>query len=178
MHLLDFDHLASMLPDAVAADLEPLRGVLAAHRGDERERMVRALRSARAKRALAGWSALVGGLADAPAATAPTPARPIAEVAGERIFRVHRRMVKMGRAIDDDARTRRCTTCARRARSCATCSSCSAASIRARSTKPMVRALKALQDVLGRFQDREVQADAAALAARRRRGGSKAAPPR
>jgi hypothetical protein len=74
--------------------------------------MLRALRSARAKRALAGWAALVGGLADAPAARRPDAGRPIADVAGERILRVHRRMVKT---------------------------------------------LKALQDSLGRFQDREIQ---------------------
>ena len=69
-------------------------------------------------------------------------------------------MVKMGKAIDDDSPPRTCTSCARSARSCATCSSSSPASTRAEVVKPFVKTLKGLQDQLGRFQDREVQANA------------------
>ena len=42
----------------------------------------------------------------------------------------------------------------------------------------MIKALKALQDVLGRHQDREVQVAMLSLAARRARVGSRTAPPR
>ena len=44
--------------------------------------------------------------------------------------------------------------------------------------KPMVKTLKALQDTLGRFQDREVQAGDAARARRRGRARATTAPPR
>ena len=63
-----------------------------------------------------------------------------------------------GAAIDDDSPAEDCTTCASGARSCATCSSSSRRCTTRRRTRPIVRTLKALQDVLGRFQDREVQA--------------------
>ena len=70
-----------------------------------------------------------------PRTTGPDAARPVADVAGERIAKVYRRMVKMGaRDRRRHARTRRCTTCARRARSCATCSSSSPRCIRPRSS--------------------------------------------
>ena len=158
VHLLDFDHLASMLPGAVASDLEPLRGVLAAHRRDERGQMLRALRSARAKRALAGWSALVAGLADAPERSRPDAARPIAAVAGERIFRVHRRMVRMGRAIEDDSPHEALHDLRKKGKELRYLLELFGSVYPPDVTKPLVRALKKLQDVLGRFQDREVQA--------------------
>jgi CHAD domain-containing protein len=159
VNLLDFDHLASMLPGSVAPDLEPLRGVLAAHRRDELDQMLRALRSARAKRALAGWSALVGGLADAPAARRPDAGRPIAEVAGERIFRVHRRMVKMGRAIEDDGPHEALHELRKKGKELRYLLELFGSVYPPEVTKPMVKTLKKLQDVLGRFQDREVQAE-------------------
>jgi len=158
VHLLDFDHLASMLPDAVAHDLEPLRGVLADHRRDELERMLRALRSARTKRALAGWSGLIGGLADPPGRGRPDAGRPIAAVAAERIFRVHRRMVRMGRAIDDDSPHEALHDLRKKGKELRYLLELFGSVYPREVTKPMVQALKKLQDVLGRFQDREVQA--------------------
>ena len=59
--------------------------------------------SERARALHADWRVLeVLGLEDE--ASAPMRARPIGEVAAERIRKVHRRMVKMGRAITADSR--------------------------------------------------------------------------
>ena len=84
-------------------------------------------------------------------------------------------------------RGRRSTTTARRRR-CTTCASGQGAALparvlrqplsRPRSCKPMVKTLKALQDTLGRFQDREVQAERCCARSARRSASRDAAPPR
>ena len=144
-------------------------GVLRRRRLLARREMSRALRSARAERLRRDWAALLASLVERPVHERPYGARPIGEVS--------LRADQEGVPADGEdgrrdrswrARPRTTTSCARRARSCATCSSCSACRCTTRrSCKPMIRALKGLQDVLGRHQDREVQIGNAALARRR-----------
>ena len=152
-----------------ARDLEPLRGRRSpSSAGARARRMVRALRSARARRAARG----LGGvprrrLADSPRTTGRDAARPDRRlVAAERI----------GTRLPAHAqarRQRRSTT--RPARGAARpAQEGQGAALPARvlrravsrtaSSSRWCATLKALQDTLGRFQDREVQA---ALAARR-----------
>jgi CHAD domain-containing protein len=137
------------------ADLDPLHAVLAARRARERARMVRALRSARTREALAGWSAVIGHLDGA----GPAAGRPIAEVAGERVARVHRRMVRMGRAIGDDSPPAALHDLRKKGKELRYLLELFGSVFPVEVTKPMVRTLKQLQDTLGRFQDHEVQAD-------------------
>jgi CHAD domain-containing protein len=121
--------------------------------------MARALRSARARRALAGWSELIDGLEAAPEDDRPDAARPIAAVAGERIARVHRRMIAMGRAIDETSPPIVLHELRKKGKELRYLLELFASVYPGDVIKPMVRALKDLQDTLGRFQDREVQAD-------------------
>jgi CHAD domain-containing protein len=117
--------------------------------------MVRALRSARARRVLEGWSAVVADLGGAGSAAE----RPIAELAGERIARVYRRMIRMGRAIDDDSPHEALHDLRKKGKELRYLLEFFSSLYPAGVVKPMVSTLKGLQDVLGRFQDREVQAD-------------------
>ena len=63
---------------------------------------MRCARSGRA-RCSRDWAAFLDGLEQLPDADRPDAARPIGDVAGARIRKVYRRMVKMGEAIDDDS---------------------------------------------------------------------------
>jgi CHAD domain-containing protein len=154
--LLEFDpDLASRLSPRSAHDLEPLRAVLAEHRDREQARMARSLRSARAQRALAGWAAVIADLGD----DGPAAARPIGDVAGEHVARVHRKMVRMGRAIDEDSPPEALHELRKKGKELRYLLELFASALPADVTKPMVRSLKQLQDTLGRFQDHEVQAD-------------------
>ena len=65
--------------------------------------MVRALRSKRTTRLLSDWGSFLDGLEAMPEDERPDAARPIGEVAGERIRKVYRRMLKMGGAIDESS---------------------------------------------------------------------------
>ena len=98
-------------------------------------------------------------LVEADEAERPDAARPVQDVAGERIDRVYRRMVKMGRAIDDDSPAEALHELRKKGKELRYLLEFFAPLYPAEVVKPMVATLKALQDVLGRFQDREVQAN-------------------
>jgi CHAD domain-containing protein len=88
----------------------------------------------------------------------PDAGRPITEVSGERIRRVHRRMVKMGRAITPDSRPEQYHELRKQGKELRYLLELFALPLHdADVVKPMIRALKGLQDVLGTHQDRDVQ---------------------
>ena len=89
----------------------------------------------------------------------PDAARPVADVAAERIGKVYRRMVKMGRAIDQDSPHEALHDLRKKGKELRYLLEFFASLYPSEVVKPMVATLKGLQDVLGRFQDREVQAD-------------------
>jgi CHAD domain-containing protein len=148
VNLLEFDELAGPL----AAELEPLRGLLAARREAELRKMTRALRSAATRGALDRWSTLVGELDGEDAG------RPVEELSSHRIARVYRRMVQMGRAIDDSSPAEDLHDLRKKGKELRYLLELFGSLYPGEVTKPLVKALKALQDTLGRHQDREVQA--------------------
>jgi CHAD domain-containing protein len=158
VQLLEFAALADGL-GAGAADVVPLRRLLEERLVTERRTMVAALRSEPTRALLGNWRDFLDGLVDAPAEDRPDAARPIADVAAERIGTVYRRMVKMGRAIDDDSPHAALHDLRKKGKELRYLLEFFASLYPAAVVKPMVTTLKGLQDVLGRFQDREVQAD-------------------
>jgi CHAD domain-containing protein len=160
VHLWEFDELARTLPESRRPALEPLRRLLLRHRGRERRRMVRSLRSGRFEALLADWRALLKGLADQPLEGRPDAVRPIGDVAGERIGAVYRRMVKAGRAIDVETPAERLHDLRKMGKELRYLLEFFASLYPTDVVKPMVRTLKGLQDALGQFCDREVQAEA------------------
>jgi CHAD domain-containing protein len=171
VQLLDFDALAAGLPDAVAGDVAPLHRLLEDHRVVERRTMVRILKSERTRGLLDNWSQYLDRLAAAGApagsdggegsgaAAGPDAALAVGDVAGRRIARVYRRMVKMGAAIDDDTPAEALHELRKQGKELRYLLEFFSSLYPAAVVKPMVSSLKGLQDVLGRFQDREVQAD-------------------
>jgi CHAD domain-containing protein len=120
--------------------------------------MERALRSKRAERALHDWAVLLERLPASPVDDRPDAVTPIGEVAARRIDKVYRRMVKMGAAIDDASPHEALHDLRKKGKELRYLLEFFAPLFPAKVTKPMVKTLKALQDTLGRFQDREVQA--------------------
>jgi CHAD domain-containing protein len=121
--------------------------------------MVRELRSERTTALLHNWRDFLDGLVGAGEADRPDAARPVAGVAGERIAKVYKRMVKTGAAIDDDSPAGALHDLRKKGKELRYLLEFFAPVFPADVVKPMVGSLKGLQDVLGRFQDREVQAD-------------------
>ncbi len=159
VQLLEFGALAAGLGEAAAADVAPLRRLLEQRLAVERRTMVAELRSDRTRALLRNWQEFLDALVDAPAGDRPDAARPVAEVAAERIGTVYRRMVKMGNAIDGDSPHEALHDLRKKGKELRYLLEFFASLYPADVVKPMVSTLKDLQDVLGRFQDREVQAD-------------------
>ena len=91
---------------------------------------------------------------------APTGERTVDDLASHRITRVYRKMVKMGRAIDDDSPAEDLHELRKIGKELRYLLEFFPSLYPADVVKPFIKTLKGLQDLLGRFQDREVQAHA------------------
>jgi CHAD domain-containing protein len=159
VQLLEFPALASALAPGEAGDVVPLRRLLEEHLKDARARMVRELRADSTRALLHNWGAVLDALVDSDETDRPDAARPVADVAGERIAKVYRRMVKDGSAIGDSSPAEALHDLRKKGKELRYLLEFFAPVFAPEVVRPMVASLKALQDVLGRFQDREVQAD-------------------
>jgi CHAD domain-containing protein len=159
VYLLEFDDMRALVPGALRADLDALRMVLARRRAGARRRMVRALRSERASLLLRDWSRFLDRAADPGGAGGPDGGLPIGAVAGERIAKVYARMVRMGDAIDAQSPPGEYHELRKQGKELRYLLELFGVPLYADGVvKPMIKSLKSLQDVLGRHQDREVQA--------------------
>jgi CHAD domain-containing protein len=152
VYLLDFPDLRASLPEKMRADLDPLRGVLENRRTRALQSTRRALRAQRTGDALADWNRFV---------KTQTPSeQTVKELASHRITKVYGKMVKMGRAIDDDSPAEDLHELRKVGKELRYLLEFFASLYPPEIVKPFVKTLKGLQDQLGRFQDREVQANA------------------
>lgn len=152
VYLLDFPALKASLPAQMRADLDPLRTVLETRRANALTSTRRALKAQRTRDALAEWATFT--------ATAPHADRTVKDLASYRISAVYRRMVKLGRAIDDDSPAADLHELRKVGKELRYLLEFFASLYPADVGRPFVKTLKGLQDQLGRFQDREVQATA------------------
>jgi len=158
VHVLEFDSMRALVPEAMRDDLDPLLRVLRARRVKARRAMVRALRSKRTKTLLSGWGSFLDGLGAMSEDERPDAARPIGEVSGERIRKVYKQMLKMGGAIDESSPPESYHELRKKGKELRYLLELFGAPLfHDEVVKPMIKTLKSLQDVLGRHQDREVQ---------------------
>jgi CHAD domain-containing protein len=158
VHVLEFDDMRALVPEAMRDDLDPLLHVLRARRVKARRALVRALRSKRMATLLSGWASFLDGLEATSEDERPDAARPIGEVSGERIRKVYRRMLKMGGAIEPSSPAESYHELRKKGKELRYLLELFGVALYPEEVvKPMIKTLKALQDVLGRHQDREVQ---------------------
>ena len=162
VHVLEFDAMRALVGgpgyESMQADLDPLLEVLRARRVKAHAQLVRDLRSKRLTRLLSSWRAFLDRLEEADETERPDAARPIGEVAGERIRKVYRQMVRMGDAIDDSSPAEDYHELRKKGKELRYLLELFGAPLYpGEVVKPMIKTLKGLQDVLGRHQDREVQ---------------------
>lgn len=151
--------MKSWLMAADPADLDPFSAHLRSRRLAERRLLERSLKSARFRGLVADWDEELSRLAS-------TPDRPDPDVvsagrlADRSISRVYRRVTRLGSAISDDSPAEELHKLRKRGKELRYALEVFAPVIAKDPRKRAVADLKALQNVLGRFQDSEVQRQA------------------
>jgi CHAD domain-containing protein len=153
VQLLEWDDVAGER----GGELTALRRLVEQKRATELARVRRALRSRRFATTIDAWRELAATPAGEPSDDQPRAALPIEAVAADRIRKVYRRMVRDGARIDDASPDEELHELRKRGKELRYLLELFGSLFPSDVVKPSVRALKDLQDVLGRFQDRSVQ---------------------
>ena len=156
VYQLDLPTMAGWLVAATPADLQPFAEHLARRRTTARRTLLRGLRGTRYRTLVAEWDhdlAALAALAAAPTEDGPT-AGALADTA---VSRSYRRVARGGAAIDVDSPPEDLHTLRKRCKELRYALEVFAPVLDAAKRKQAVADLKGLQDVLGRFQDSEVQ---------------------
>lgn len=156
VYLLEMPVYRGLLPPEAAAELAPLEALLKRSRRRAHRSVVRALRSDRFSRFATGWRAT---LTDGEPSPAHEAARPVAEVAGERIARAHRRILKHGRGLGDDPPAGTLHRLRIDAKKLRYLLEFFASLYPDDEAGARVKELKGLQDILGGFNDMHVQSE-------------------
>ncbi len=158
VYVSDFSALADLLPERLRPDLDPLRPVLLHSRMSARADLERALRSPRTRQLLEDWDRLLESLVELALEDRPGATEPIGHAAGGRIRQVYKRILAMGRGMEPASPPEAYHELRKKAKELRYLLELFGLQLFDEThVAPMVRALKALQDVLGRHQDREVQ---------------------
>jgi len=156
VHLLHMEIHEQGLADEIRTDLEPLEEFLVRKRKRARDRLLAALDSERYRRLLEEWRAF---LTEKPAGTlfSRNAERPVRELASERIWRIYRRMLKRGRAIEGDAPAAVLHEVRIRAKKLRYLLEFFRSLYPEQQIAGLVAELKRLQDSLGEFNDYQIQ---------------------
>lgn len=153
--------MAGWLVAADANDLEPFAAHLGRRRTTERRALVRGLKSARFQRLVTDWEQALAGLADESLAGESHDQErqhlSAGELADRSISRAYRRVARGGAAISAESPGTDLHELRKRCKELRYALEVFTPVIDKDSRKRAVSDLKALQDVLGRFQDSEVQ---------------------
>ncbi|HLI58753.1 MAG TPA: CHAD domain-containing protein [Solirubrobacteraceae bacterium] len=159
VHVEEFEELRALVPERLRGALEPLRVALADRRRRARGDLERTLRSERTGELLADWERLLESLVELPTDDRPAAERSIGSLTAERVSAVYARIVRMGEAIGPDSPAESYHELRKRGKDLRYLLELFGMQLFDRDVvEPLVRALKGLQDLLGRHQDRQVQA--------------------
>jgi CHAD domain-containing protein len=156
VYLVKMDEYRASLPATMAGDLAPLAKYLRRHREAERHRLKTALGSRRYRRLLDDWRNYL----DAPLpeqGLAADAHRPVTKIASQRIWRAYRRVDERGRLIDAGTPSKALHSLRIDCKKLRYLLEFFHGLYDARTIRPLIKALKQLQDNLGDFNDLEVQ---------------------
>jgi CHAD domain-containing protein len=156
VYQLALPEMAGWLVAASAADLEPFQAHLAHQRAADRRILVRALRGARLRRLLEDWAGELSALAES-ARSADGAAWSAGALARADVARAHRRVVRGGSLISDSSPPEDLHVLRKRGKELRYALEMFAPVLDDGQVGKAIKDLKSLQDVLGRFQDSEVQ---------------------
>lgn len=155
--LLDTADFADELPAERRPDLAAFASFLKTRQTEAHAALVADLDSDRYATLVEGWARV---LADPPAPSddEPDATRPAPQVAAHRIAKAHKRLIKLGRRIDDGSEPERLHDLRKDAKRLRYLLECFGSLFPSDEIVPIVKDLKGVQDVLGTYQDCQVQA--------------------
>ena len=154
VYLLELHASRAMLPGELRDDLEPLEGHIRQARSRARRRVARALRSNRFRRLMATWLAVASAT---DAADAPRAQRPIGDLAAARIRKAYGRIIRRGEGLGADPPATDLHRLRIDAKKLRYLLEFFGGFFDPDRIAPLVKELKRLQDLLGGFNDMEVQ---------------------
>jgi CHAD domain-containing protein len=156
VQLLEWDKLVASVPEDRRAALEPAHALLVEQRDAALRTMKTTLRSAEYRRRWTAWRLFLA--VDADGRVGADAERPIRKVARRRVDAVFARMVRDGQAISAESSADALHAVRKRGKALRCLLELYGRALwPASRVKPLVSALKELQDVLGQHHDREVQ---------------------
>jgi CHAD domain-containing protein len=159
VYVTGFGELRALVPAGARGDLQPLLALLIERRRRARLELTRALRSERTTALLPAWRSLLEDLVARPDDDRPDASRPIGQLAGVRARKLYARLLRMGGPIRPTSPSSAYHELRKQGKELRYVLELLGAPLYPQEVvRPLVKALKALQDVLGRHQDRHVQA--------------------
>ena len=156
VYLLELPHYKQALPEDAGDHLDPLRGYLEEGGKAAYVELDGALSTARYRRLMRDWRTFLER--PVPQRTQlPHAARPVKEYAAERIWQMHRKVLKRGGAIDSDTPDEAVHDLRLSCKKLRYLMEFFRSLFDAGEIRTQIKALKRLQDVLGEFNDLAVQ---------------------
>jgi CHAD domain-containing protein len=157
--VLTVPEFEAALPPERRDDLKAFGAFVEDHRRRSHDELVLALDTDRARALTDRWREVLDDAVPA-VDLAPLATAPAARVAGERIAKAHRRVIRDGRAIGPASHPEELHDLRKDAKRLRYLLECFGSLYPTDVVAPVVRELKGLQDVLGSYQDAQVQAEA------------------
>ena len=158
VYLLKMPGYRKSLQPEVARDLEPLAAFLTKKQKSEQKKLARSLASTRYRKLVADWRSFLSTAGEEAATPEPiNAARPIREVGSERIWKIYRRILKQGLAIDDSSPAARVHDVRLECKKLRYLMEFFRSLYDQAEIEMSIKELKRLQDNLGDFNDYEVQ---------------------
>jgi CHAD domain-containing protein len=156
VYLLQFDDYRGALPPEVRGDLEPLHEFLQRHRAQEQAALVKGLQSMRYRRLVDAWRQFLAspGPHHSPL---PNATRQIGNVAGHRIWKMYKRVIREGEEITTNSPDEALHELRKSCKKLRYLMEFFQSLFPTDQIKRSIKALKMLQDNLGEFQDLSVQ---------------------
>jgi len=159
VYLLDFPHLRDSLPAPLRPHLDPLRDHILAHYDSTQSQLAVELAGGRFRTLLKDWRAFLEAPVPEPPPAKPSNAgRSIKAVADARVWRMYHRVLDEGRAIRDDSPAEHLHELRKSCKKLRYLLEFFQSLYPKDCVKELIKQLKELLDMLGRFQDQAVQA--------------------
>jgi CHAD domain-containing protein len=156
VYLLSFNEMRDQLPEHMRDRLEPLRDHLARRQREEQAVLVRALDTTRYRKLVRAWPKFLAPPTP-PAARPPEADTPILELANRQIGRAYRRTAREAAAITPETPAEQVHELRKTAKKLRYLIEFYSSLYPAGELKELVVELKQVQDVLGEYQDLQVQ---------------------